>query len=144
MSETTETDLFTDTIDANTFITDGDEVSAEYSIDIAGSVTSTQRIRAYVGGTVVYDSTALTFGATASSLQLYVSAMRSASGSLRCSTLIDSDNTILTARAKNSTVSGLTFSSGIVIKITAQAGSAGAASNQAIGRKSSTLLLPAA
>lgn len=80
-SGTAETNMFSQTIPANSLGTTGDALSADYGLILAVGV-STRRIRLYYAGTLVFDSGIFSINA-AGSAALHVRIIRDSSSSVR-------------------------------------------------------------
>ncbi len=131
-SGTGETDLYSNTLPGLFFSFDGDKLSAVYAGTFTGAALSTQRLRAYFNGTVVFDSGALNIGAAATnSWNLKIDIIADVTNSaVRCTTTITSDFTTLPASSTYIDVTSITFTGTIIIKITGEAAGAGGGSNQ--------------
>lgn len=127
---TTETDLFTDTLIAGLFAETGDTMIADYAGTTVTHATATRRIRVYFGGTVIFDTTALTT-VGGSNWHIRVVCVRSASTTVKCSVTFLGTN-YASVVANYQAVTGLTLSNTQIIKITGQAAAAGAATNDII------------
>lgn len=88
-----ETDLENDSLAVATFAADGDVAFFEYAGTIQGSTSTSQRIRVYFGGTVIYDTTAIVYGIT-TSFTCRVGVQRVSSSSVRCSTTFTPNTTV--------------------------------------------------
>ena len=119
---TTETNLFSDTLVANQFASNGSEVLAVYGGTFVNS-SSTKQLRAYLGGTLVFDSGALTVGAT-DGWELRLAMVRESSTNVR---VIASFVSPLGETAQYTKVTGLTLSATNVLKITGTSAGAGVA-----------------
>lgn len=127
---TGETDLYTDTLIANTFAINGDKVSGQYAGTFTGAVSSTQQLRAYFGGTLIFDSGALSIGVATDSWDLKIICVRESSSIVRCSATLTTNFATLSSYATYTKVTGLTLSGTNILKVTGQAGGLNAASNQ--------------
>ena len=119
---TTETNLFSDTLVANQFASNGSEVLAVYGGTFVSS-SSTKQLRAYLGGTLVFDSGVLTVGAT-DGWELRLAMVRESSTNVR---VIASFVSSLGETAQYTKVTGLTLSATNVLKITGTSAGAGVA-----------------
>lgn len=131
-STTTETDLYTDTLLGNTFYANGDKVISQYGGTYTGAAASTQRLRTYLGGTLIFDSGALSIGVATNSWNLSVTCVRESSSNVRCLVVYNSDFAAFNSSATYTKVTGLTLTSTQILKITGQAAGAGALSNQIV------------
>jgi len=132
-SGTSETDLYTYTTKANTFAADGEKVVALYSGVFTGSATATRTYRVYFGGTNIFNSSTFTtgVGATGGDWTIRVNIIRASSTSVNCVVefIANLSGTSVTV-TDYTTVSSLTLSGTNILKITGEAGSTGAGSDQ--------------
>lgn len=124
---TVETDLYTNTLAASTLNANGDVVSAHYAGTFVNS-TSTKQLKVYFGGTVIFDSGALTVSA-ATDWVVNVNVMRESSSAVRCSVTANLTGASTGSFAKYTSIGGLTLSNTQILKITGTAAAVGAASN---------------
>lgn len=126
-ASTAETDLYTYTSLAGTLAVNGDKLDAEYALQLTSTGGITKQIRAYFGGTLIFDTGALSIGAAT---DFIVNAMivRDSSTSVRCYVTANTTGATITAYAKVTKVTGLTLSGTNVLKITGTVGT-GAAAN---------------
>lgn len=129
-STTSETNLITQTLAANQLVTNGDKVFMEAGGIFTGAATATQELKVYFGGTVIFDSGALSIGAVTSNWEVFVMVMRESSTVVRCITTYSSSSAALSVTTTYTRVTGLTLSGTNVFKITGQAAGVGAASSQ--------------
>lgn len=127
---TVETDLYSDTLVASSLGANGDKVRAQYGGTFSGAVASTQQLRAYFGGTLIFDSGALSIGAATDSWNLLVNVIRVSSSVVRCVSALTTNFATLSSYATYTEVTGLTLANTQILKITGQAAGAGALSNQ--------------
>lgn len=141
---TVETDLYSDTLVASSLGTNGDKIRAQYGGTFSGAVASTQELRAYFGGTLIFDSGALSIGAATDSWNLFVSVIRVSSSVVRCLVTLTTNFATLSSYATYTEVTGLTLSNTQILKITGQAAGAGALSNQITAKEGFVQWLSAA
>lgn len=127
---TLETDLYSSTLAVNTFNQDGDTVVARYGGVFAGDATSTQRLRAYFGGTLILDSGATGFGVGTFHWSLSIVLIRASSTIVRASATLNTSFASLSAYATSTKVTGLILSNTQILKITGTAAGATGGSNQ--------------
>jgi hypothetical protein len=139
----TEDDLYSDTLVANTFLTNGDKVQAEYECEIVASATATRRIQAYVAGTNVLDSGTQTFTSGGSAL-IYVTIIRESSTVLRVMAEFVPSGITLQPVVKYTRITGLTLTSTQIVKITGIATGTGAAANDIVAKLGDIIRIPAA
>lgn len=142
-SGTSETDLHTNTIAANTLTTNGDAIMGEYNLNTNSGTTDGKRVRMYWAGTLFYDSGATT-GMNSQIIYFKVLVTRTASSTAivfaQCTTA-----TIVTGwqYAGIGSIS-TTFSNTNILKITGTDTGVGAGDNQIIIYASKGLFAPAA
>jgi len=127
---TVETDLYSDTLAAGQFATNGDKVFTQYGGTFTGDATSTQRLRMYFGGTLIFDSGALGIGAVTASWNMNATIVRESSSIVRCSVSLNTSFATLNAYATYTKVTGLTLANTQIVKITGTAAGVTGASNQ--------------
>lgn len=140
---TVETDLYTDTLVASTLSVNGEKVIAHYQGIFTGAAAATQQLKVYFGGTVIYDSGALSIGIATNQWTANVSVIRVSSSVVRCSVWVNSDFATLFPYSKYTEVTGLTLTNTQIIKITGTAAGAGGASNQITAKEGYVRWLPA-
>lgn len=114
---TTETDLYSDSILANTFVTNGDKVKAEYGVLLTNS-TSSKRLRLYFAGTVIWDSGTLTTNA-AGQISLYMTLTRVSATVIRYNVSASAGGLSVTSIAPAvGELTGLTLTNANILKIT--------------------------
>lgn len=114
---TGETDLYSDSIIANTFVTNADKVKAEYGVLLTNS-TSSKRLRLYFAGTAIWDSGVLTTNA-AGQISLYVTLTRVSATVVRYNASASVGGLSVTNVAPAvGELTGLTLTSANILKIT--------------------------
>lgn len=124
---TAETDIFADTIQGSTLGTNGDKVVAEYTGSTGVSVGVTEQVRAYFGGTLIYDSTATSIlvGPAGADWHLKLVVCRESSSVVRCSAVwVDAGGSAAIPYVKYTRVTGLTLSNNQILKVTGTISSA--------------------
>jgi hypothetical protein len=139
---TSETDLYSDTLAASTFAGNGDKVMARYAGAFVNS-TSSKRLRIYLGGTLIFDTGALTVSA-ASDWDIGVTCIRESSSVVRCSVAANLTGASTGDFANYVRVTGLTLSGTNVLKITGTASGVGPATNDIVASIGTVLFSPAA
>jgi hypothetical protein len=142
-STTTETDIYSYTVPANVLIATGDKLSAFFSMNIVGSGTATRTIKIYFAGTVCFNSGALSLGANGN-WQAYVELVRTSSSTARVSVGLQTAGATTTAYSSETDLTGSSFTGTNILKLTAQAGAVGAATNDITGKHGYVELKPAA
>jgi lysophospholipase L1-like esterase len=124
-ANTTETDLHTVTLAASIFGVDGQSIAASYAL-LTSANTNTKRIRAYFGGTVIYDSTALASTAAAGTVELEVLVIRSGSTTVRAVVrmVVSPGLTGFTTLVTETDITGLTLTNTQIMKVTGLNGTA--------------------
>lgn len=140
--------LYTDTTVANTLLTNGDKIQADYLISIVSSATATRRILISFAGITIFDSGALTYAATGT-VRIYVTIIRVTSTT--CRAVVDFEPagsaTVLGFRSvtytSDATLTALTLSGTNVLVVKGAAAGTGAASADIVGRLGTIFLTPA-
>lgn len=132
---TGETDLYSDTIAAGQLSSNGQVITAKYGGITSASATATRAIRVYFAGTEIYDTGDLVFS-VASGWSVDVEIIRVSATVIRYRVLTAIGNTGTTVFEASyvAELTGLTLSNTNVLKITGQAGSVGAATNDIVAQ----------
>ncbi len=138
---TVETDLYSNTIAANTLATNGDKLEADYGLVIVNS-SSSKQIKVYFAGTAIFDSGALTTSSTAS-MAVRVLIIRDSSTTIRYLVGGTAVGISTTSFAKVGKLTGLTLSNTNILKITGQAIDPGAATNDIVAYLGNVNFIPA-
>lgn len=141
---TVETDLYTDTLSAGQLSVNGQKILYQAAGIFVGDATSTQRLKAYFGGTLIFDTGALSIGVTTTNWDLYVTVIRVSSSVVRCSATLTTSFASLNAYASYTEVTGLTLANTQIIKCTGTAAGVTGASNQITAKEGYTEFKPAA
>lgn len=140
---TGETDLYSDTIAASQLGANGDKLEAEYGGVFVSSATATREIKVYFGGTVILDTGTLTL-TLSSAWTAYVSIIRVSATVVRYMVSLTTEGAALAAYTAVGEVTGLTLSNTNILKITGQAASTGAATNDIVAKLGNVVFVPAA
>lgn len=140
---TSETDLYSDTIPANAFSVNGQKITAHYAGTLVSSATATRELRVYFGGTMIFDTGALSLS-VAGDWVIDVVVIRDSSTSVRCDVKANLTGPSTGAYANYQAVTGLTLTGTTILKITGQAGGVGAATNDIVAKLGTVSWLPAA
>lgn len=141
---TTETDLYSDTLPASLFDANGVKVLADYGGTLVGHATATRQWRVYFGGTVILDTGALSIAAN-QSWNCRVILIRESSSIVRYSAVLVVAGLTTETYVSTGSVTGLTLTNTQILKITGQAASTGAATNDIVAKLSQvSVLAPAA
>lgn len=132
-SGTTETDLFTYTVVANELSTNGDRLEAQWSGTFVSSGTATRQLRAYFGGTLIFDTGTLSIS-TSAAWDIYTTITRVSATVVRYAVSMTTQGAALAAYTASGEVTGLTLSSSNVFKLTGTAAGVGAASDDIVGK----------
>lgn len=143
-SGTAETDLYSSTTAANALSSNGDKFTATYQLICTGLALSTQQMKIYFGGTVIYDSGALAIGAVTNNFTFQATIIRVSSSVVRCAVAVSTDFATLFPYSKYTEVTGLTLSNTNILKITGQAAGAAGASSQITAKLGCVSWQPAA
>jgi hypothetical protein len=128
---TVETDLYSDSILANTLSLSGEKLKSEYGGSILGHATATRQIKVYFGGTIIFDSTALAVVANnVFSIDVSIIAVSSSVVRYRVVFSIPGISFLVVVGE----LTGLTLSAANILKITGQAGGVGAATNDIVAK----------
>lgn len=119
-TSTTETDLFTYTLPANGFSSDGESLQTIYGGQFAATVNN-KRLRVYFAGTAIYDSGALAITA-ATDWAINVTVIKTSSSTARCITSISTSSATLIGSAQYTALTGLSFTGTNILKLTGQGG----------------------
>lgn len=139
---TGETDLYSDTIPANRLAANDETLEAEYGGVFVSSATATRDIKLYFGGTVFFDSGALTLSLSAA-WTIYVSLIRVSATVVRYMVSMTTEGAALAAYTAVGEITGLTLSNTNILKITGQAAGVGAATNDIVAYMSKVVWQPA-
>lgn len=140
---TGEDDLYSDTIAAGQLSANGQKLSAEYGGIFVSSATATRQIRIYFGGTLIFDTGALTLSLS-SAWTAYVTITRVSAAVVRCMVSFATEGAALAAYTSYTEVTGLTLVNTQVLKITGEAAGVGAATNDIVAKLSNVEWLAAA
>jgi hypothetical protein len=140
---TSETDLYSDSIAADTLANNGDKLEAEYGGVFVSSGTATRQIKIYFGGTAIFDTGALTLSLS-SAWTAYVTIIRVSSSVVRYMISLTTEGAALAAYTNVGELTGLTLSNANILKITGQAAGAGAATNDIVAKIGNVILISAA
>lgn len=129
---TVETDLYSDTIATAQLANNGEKLIAQYGGTFVGDATSTQQLKAYFGGTQVFDSGALGIGVSATYWNLSITIIRESASIVRVTASLTTSFASFSSYATYTKVTGLTLANTQVCKITGTAAGVTGASNQII------------
>lgn len=141
---TGEDDLYSDTIAAAQLANNGEKLVAHYGGVFVGAALSTQELRIYFGGTLIYDSGALSIGVATNNWTVNLVIIRESSTVVRCNVALSTDFGTLFPYSKYTRITGLTLTNTNILKITGEAAGAGAANNQIVVSESYVEWLAAA
>lgn len=132
-STTAETDLYSDSIAAGQLATNGDKLEGECGGVFVSSGTATREVRIYFGGTMIFDTGALTLSLS-SAWTSYVTIIRVSASVVRYMVSFTTEGAALAAYTAVGEVAGLTLANAQVMKITGQAAGIGAASSDIVAK----------
>lgn len=138
---TSETDLFTYTLVAGKLGANGDRVETQWSGTFVSSGTATRQLRAYFGGTLIFDSGALTVS-LAAAWDVYCTITRVSATVIRYAISMTTEGAALAAYTASGEVTGLTLSNTNIVKITGTAAGVGAATNDIVGKMGNVSFYP--
>ncbi len=127
---TGEDDLYSDSIVKGQLRNNGDKIVADYTGTYAASGTATRKLKVYFGGTLIFDSGALTTAA-AQTWRVLVQIIRESSTVVRCT--ITEIGAILSA-STYTRITGLILADAQILKLTGEAAGVGAATNDIIAK----------
>lgn len=130
---TGEDDLYSDTLAAGQLANNGEKIEAQYGGIFVSSATATRQIRAYFGGTLIFDTGTLTLSLS-SAWDLYVTVIRESSSVVRCVASLTTQGAALAAYTAYTRITGLTLSNTQVLKITGEAAAVGAATDDIVAK----------
>lgn len=131
---TVETDLYSDTLPASILATNGDKITAYYGGIFVSSATATRQIKVYFGGTVVFDSGALSISAGSDAWYVQTTVFRESSTVIRAITTMSTTGAAINAYCTYTRVTGLTLTNTQIVKVTGQAAGVGAATNDIVAK----------
>lgn len=137
---TVETDLYTDSVLANTLASNGDSIEAIYDGIYFGS-TSSKQIQLYFDGVVVYDSTALAVATSVKGWRIHAHLVRVSATVVRVG-VVHTGQGFATQRVGYTEATGLTLTNANTLKITGTASAAGAATNDIVAKTAVVRFLP--
>lgn len=141
-SGTSETDIFTHTSAANTLAATGDKLIGSFSLSFPDA-TATVEIKAYFAGTSFFGSNAITLtGAGFATLNLTV--IRTGSTTARAYASLVTGVSATPVYARETDLTGLTFSGTNIIKVTGTAAGGGGGSGDIVGKAGSLTFASAA
>lgn len=140
---TSETDLYSDTLVASQFLTNGDKVTADYGGTFVSSATATREIKIYFGGSAIFDTGTLTLGLS-SQWTIFAEIIRVSASVIRYMVSLTTQGAALSAYTSVGEVTGLTLSNTNIVKITGQAAGVGAATNDVVAKLGSIKFVAAA
>lgn len=140
---TVETDLYSDTTAASQLANNGERLEAQFGGVFVSSATATRQIKIYFGGSVIFDSGALTLSLS-SAWDIYVSIIRVSGTVIRYMISMTTEGAALAAYTAVGELTGLTLTNTNILKITGQAAGVGAATNDIVAKLGSVEWLAAA
>lgn len=130
----TEADLFTDTLTAGLLDTNGDAVCVRYAGTVINTGGTTKRVRVYFGGTVIWDSAALTIAAGGFwSIDVQVTRIGATSVAVWAMGTVSGPATSVALPQLVLSVTGLTLANTQIIKVTGQSTGGTPAANDVRG-----------
>lgn len=130
---TGEDDLYSDTIAASQLAVNDDKIETEYGGIFVSSGTATREVRAYFGGTKIFDTGALTLSLS-SAWTMYITIIRVSATVIRYMVSFTTEGAALAAYTAVGEVTGLTLSSTNILKLTGESAGVGAATNDIVAK----------
>jgi Collagen triple helix repeat (20 copies) len=130
---TGEDDLYSDTLPASILGTNGDKITAEYTVIFASSATATRQVKAYFGGTSILASGALTL-ASGGSADVFITIIRESSSVVRVRAEFVVSGITLQPIVTYTRITGLTLTNTQILKITGEAAGVGAATDDVVAK----------
>lgn len=130
---TVETDLYSDTLAANTFNVNGDKIEAQYGGIFVSSATATRQVKVKFAGTTILDTGALSISAS-SSWGVYILLQRVSSTVVRYTVNLQTAGASTAVYNATGELTGLTLSGTNILKLTGQAAGVGAATNDIVAK----------
>lgn len=127
----TEDDLYTDTLTAGILAINGQKIIETEAIVTVAHATATRRMKKYFGGTLIWDSGALTLAA-ATTLALTTTVIRESSTVVRCIVSVTTTSASTVPYATYTRVTGLTLANTQILKTTGIAAGVGAAASDIV------------
>ena len=134
---TTETDLYTHSIAGGQLAANGDRIDVEWAGTFVSSGTATRQIRCYFGGTLFFDSGALTISVSGAEWKVTGTITRVSATVVRCTFAMLTEGATLADYTQYTEVTGLTLANANTLKITGTAAGAGAATNDIVAKAGS-------
>lgn len=132
---TGEDDLYSSTLAAGQLDADGAKLETLYAGTFALSATATRQLRVYFGGSLIFDSGALSITGTNAFWSIFVEVIRESSSVIRATTTMTTSSAALVAYTAYQRVTGLTLANTQVVKITGEAAGVGAVTNDIIAKQ---------
>lgn len=129
-----EADIYTDTLPASTLATNGDKVTASYGGNFVTLGTETVQLKAYFGGTAIWDSTGVAVTTGTTSWRIYVEIIRVSATVIRYTVSLSTTGASGFVYAVSGELTGLTLSNTNVIKITGFSSGVGSGTGDIVGK----------
>lgn len=140
----TEADIYTDTLPANSFGTNGDKVIASYGGNFVTVGTESVELKVYFAGTAIWDSTGIAVNTGTSSWRVYVEIIRVSATVVRYTVSLNTTGASAFVYATSGELTGLTLSNTNILKITGFSSGIGSGSGDIIGKMGFVSWYPAA
>lgn len=132
--DTSETDLYSDTIVANQLSGNGDKLEASCSGVFVSSGTATRQLKVYFAGTAIFDTGALTLSLS-SAWEIDINIIRVSNTTVRCAVSMFTQGASSAAYTAYTQVASLDLAAtGYILKVTGTAAGVGAASNDIVAK----------
>lgn len=142
-SGTSETDLYPDTLAAGQLANNGDKIEAQYGGSFVSSGTATRQVKLYFGGTMIFDTGALSLSLS-SAWTVYATFIRVSASVVRYMVSLATQGASSSSYTAVGELTGLTLGNTQVVKLTGTAAGIGAASDDIVAKLGSVAFYPAA
>lgn len=132
-----ETDVYTDTLAASTLGTNGDKIFATYSGNFVTVGTEITQLKAYFGGTAIWDSTGVAPTTGTTSWRVFIEVIRVSATVVRYSVSLNTSGASGFVYETSGELTGLTLSNTNVIKVTGTSSGVGSGAGDIIGKMAS-------
>ena len=139
-----ETDIYTDTLAANTLGVNGGKIIAEYGVNFVTVGTQLTRLQVYLAGTSIWDSTAVAPSTGTTSARVYVEIIRVSSTVVRYSVSLNTTGASGYVYAKVGELTGLTLSNTNILKLTGISSGVGSSVGDIVGKMAYLRFAPVA
>lgn len=129
-----EADIYSHTVSAGRLAANGDKIDATYGGNFVTVGTELTQLKAYFGGTGIYDSTAITVSSGTSSWRVRIEIIRVTATVVRYAVSLNTSGASGFVYANSGELTGLTLSATNVIKITGISSGVGSGAGDIVGK----------